>query len=315
MIPFAKNSLILAPMAGITDQGFRKICKKYGADVTVSEMVSTKGIFYNDRKSVELMNFSKDEEPIIIQIFGHDTECIKKSIEFISTNFSPVGIDINMGCPAPKIFQNGDGCALMKNIDLAFDIICSAKQNTDLPISVKFRSGVDDKNINAVQFAKMCESAGADYITVHARTREQFYNGQANRDIIKDVVKNISIPVIANGDIDSGKSAENMLKHTGAHSIMVGRATLGNPLIFNQIKNYLDKNVPLINKSLFNIALEQLECVMQTKPHQIAVKEFRKHLIWYFKGIKNAAEYKRRASQVVTFNDCEKLISEINKEK
>ena len=314
MIPFKKNSLILAPMAGITDQGFRKICKKYGADVTVSEMVSTKGIFYNDKKSVELLSYSKDEQPIVIQIFGHDNECIKKATEFISNNYSPAVIDINMGCPAPKIFQNGDGSALMKNIDLAYSIICSVKQNTDLPVSVKFRSGVDDKSINAVEFAKMCESANADYITVHSRTREQFYSGKADRNLIKEVVESVNIPVVANGDIDSGESAVDMLNTTGAHSIMIGRGALGNPLIFSQIKKTIDAGHSYLDKPILDIAVEQLECEMETKPEHIAVKEFRKHLLWYFKGLKNATSYKRQANSVVTYKDCVQLIDSVKKE-
>jgi len=314
VIPFSKNSLILAPMAGITDQGFRKICKKYGADVTVSEMVSSKGLFYNDKKSIELMNYSKQEEPIAIQLFGHDTECMKKAAQFVTTNFNPAAIDINMGCPAPKIFQNGDGCALMKNLDLAYSVIRSVKQNTNLPVSVKFRSGVDEKNINAVEFAKMCQEADVDYITVHSRTREQFYSGYADRNIIKDVVNSVSIPVIANGDITDGQSALEMLEQTGAHSIMIGRASLGNPLIFNQIKHYISKDIKLVDRSLFDVAAEQLSLVLETKPEHVAVKEFRKHLIWFFKGIKNAAEYKRNASNVITAKDCIELLESAKQE-
>lgn len=314
MIPFDKSSLILAPMAGITDQGFRKICKKYGADITISEMVSTKGIFYNDKKSIELLKFDKDEEPIVIQIFGHDIECIKKATEFVSKNYSPIAIDINMGCPAPKIFQNGDGCALMKDMDLAYDIICSVKQNTDLPVSVKFRSGVDENSINAVDFAKMCENAKADYITVHSRTREQFYSGKADRYLIKKVVDSVNIPVVANGDIDSGESALDMLKTTGAHSIMIGRGALGNPLIFSQIKSFLNSDFKAPNRPILDIAIEQLECVMEYKPEHIAVKEFRKHLLWYFKGLKNAASYKRQANNVITYKDCTALIENIKSE-
>ena len=314
MVPFTKNSLILAPMAGITDQGFRKICRKYGADITVSEMISSKGIFYNDKKSIDLLRYEKDEQPIVIQIFGHDIECIKKSTEFISKNYSPIAIDINMGCPAPKIFQNGDGSALMKNPDLSYKIICSVKENTDIPVSVKFRSGVDEKSINAIEFAKMCESAKADYITIHSRTREQFYTGKADRFLIKKIVGSVKIPVIANGDIDSAQSAMEMLKITDAYALMIGRASLGNPLIFSQIKSFLFDNYKIPQKSLLDIALEQLECVMEHKPEHIAVKEFRKHLLWYFKGLKNAASYKRQANNVITLKDCVKLIEKVKKE-
>ncbi len=306
LVPFSKNSLILAPMAGITDSGFRKLCRRYGADITVSEMVSSKGIFYRDKKSIQLLDYSEAETPIIIQIFGHDTECMKNASEFVSKNYSPIAIDINMGCPAPKIFQNGDGSALLKDHELAYKIIKSVKENTNLPVSVKFRSGINDENICAVEFAKMCEAAGTDFVTIHARTREQFYSGSADINIIKNVVESVDIPVVANGDITDAKSAQNMLEFTGAHSVMIGRAALGNPNIFNQIKNINQGN---INKS--EIALEHLSYILENKPEHIAVKEFRKHLIWYFKGINNASSFKRKACEVTTFNDCKTLLNSI----
>lgn len=305
MIPFSPNSLILAPMAGVADSGFRKICKKYGADVTVSEMVSSKGIFYHDKKSIELLKYDTSEEPIILQIFGHDTECMKYATEFISSSYSPIAIDINMGCPAPKIYQNGDGSALLKNPDLAYKIISAVKSSTDLPVSVKFRIGIDESNLCAVEFAKMCESAAADFITVHGRTREQFYSGNVNLDIIRSVVSNVNIPVIANGDVVDFESANHTLKYTGAHSIMIGRAALGNPMIFNQIKN------SNIKYDVFDIAIEHLSNIMQYKNEIIAVKEFRKHLVWYIKGVHNAAKYKRKAVEVKTFSDCKNLLKEI----
>lgn len=301
MIPFKQNSLILAPMAGVTDSGFRKICKKYGADITVSEMVSSKGLYYNDKKSIELLNYSLDETPIIIQIFGHEPECLKKAAEFVTANYNPIAIDINMGCPAPKIFGNGDGCALMLNLDLAYSLIDAVKQNTNLPVSVKFRSGVNENCINAVEFAKMCENAKADYITVHGRTREQFYSGKSDSEIIKQVIENVSIPVVANGDI---LTCDDVLKfkNMGAHSFMIGRGALGNPQIFNKIKSNQT------NADAFDIAQEHLEFMLQSKPELIAVKEFRKHLLWYFKGVRNAAEYKRKASSVNTYSECLKLL-------
>ncbi len=308
MIPFKHNSLILAPMAGITDSGFRKLCRKYGADITVSEMVSSKGIFYGDKKTENLLKYNEEECPIIIQIFGHDTECMKRAAEYISSNYSPAAIDINMGCPAPKIYQNGDGCALMKDHELAYNVIQSVKNNTNLPVSVKFRIGTDDKNICAVEFAKMCQEATADFITVHGRTREQFYSGSSNPDIIRDVVKSVDIPVIANGDIIDKISAENMLSYTGAHSIMIGRGALGLPIVFSKIKG-ID-----VNDSIFDIALEHLSYIIDDKPELIAVKEFRKHLLWYFKGLKNAAHYKRVANTVSTYDDCKQLLNTVKME-
>ena len=296
---------MLAPMAGVTDNGYRKICRKYGADVTVSEMVSSKGIFYKDKKSTQLLHFDCDEEPIVLQIFGHDPDCMKYAAEFVTNNYSPIGIDINMGCPAPKIFQNGDGSALMKNHDLASKVIIAVKQNTNLPVSVKFRSGIDEAHICAVEFAKMCEESGADYITIHGRTREQFYSGVSDIEIIKKVVKAVTIPVVANGDIKDAASARHMLNYTGAHSLMIGRASLGNPLVFNEIKNIRT------NCNLFDIAVEHIESIKKYKPETVAIKEFRKHLIWYLKGVKNAAEYKRSACEVNTTDDCINLLNHI----
>ena len=303
MIPFQKNSLILAPMAGVTDSGFRQICKKHGADITVCEMVSSKGLFYNDAKSKQLLEHTEQEQPIIMQIFGHELEAIKKATDYITKNYSPIAIDINMGCPAPKIFNNGDGSAIMKTPDIAYEIIKAVKNNTNLPVSAKFRSGIDQNSINAVEFAKICEQAGADFITVHGRTREQFYNGKSDATIIKSVVQNVNIPVIANGDITDSKTAEYILEYTGAHSLMIGRAALGNPLVFNHIKGIET------SENIFDVAKEHLELVIKTKPELIAVKEFRKHLLWYFKGTKNASDFKRRASAVNTVKECIELLN------
>ena len=308
MIPFKNNSLILAPMAGITDSGFRRICRKYGADITVSEMVSSKGIYYGDKKTETLLKFTEDECPIIIQIFGHDSDCMKRAAEYISLNYSPIAIDINMGCPAPKIYQNGDGCALMKNHELAYNVIQSVKNNTNLPVSVKFRIGTDDNNICAVEFAKMCQQANADFITVHGRTREQFYSGESNHEIIRNVVNSVNIPVIANGDIVDKFTADKALAYTGAHSIMIGRGALGSPTVFSRIKKLN------VNESIFDIALEHLSYIIEDKPEFVAVKEFRKHLLWYFKGLRNAAHYKRTVNTVSTYDDCKRLLNIVKEE-
>lgn len=316
MVPFNKNSVLLAPMAGVTDKGFRKICRKYGCDATFTEMISTKGIFYNDKASKQLISYNSDEQPIAIQIFGSDPECFKVATEYITTNFNPMSIDINMGCPAPKIFSNGDGCALMRKPELAYSLIRSVKNNTDIPVSVKFRSGISSDSINAVDFAKTCQLAGADFITIHGRTREQFYKGESDPNVIRDVVKSINIPVVANGDICDFESAKSLLEFTGAHSIMVGRASMGNPLIFNAIKHgfgHISK-IDYTKDDLFDIALEHLSYVIENKGEIVAVKEFRKHILWYLKGIRNAVKYKQIASNVNTYGDCKKIFESAKKE-
>ncbi len=315
-IPFKKQSIILAPMAGVTDSGFRKICKKYGADITYSEMVSTKGIFYKDKKSYELLKYTDNETPISLQIFGNDPECFKVATEYINNNYSPMSIDINMGCPAPKIFNNGDGCALMKQPETAFKIIKSVKDNTDIPVSIKFRAGVDENNLNAVEFAKVCQNAGADYLTVHGRTRSQFYSGKSDKSIIKSVVEAVTIPVIANGDIIDYTTAKDTIDFTGAHSLMVGRASMGNPLVFNQIKSgfNLTKKIEITPFEIFDIALEHLSNVINDKGEFLAVKEFRKHILWYLKGVKNASKYKQISCTVSTYSDCKQVFEQIKKE-
>lgn len=305
-IPFNKNSILLAPMAGITDSAFRKICKKYGADVTVSEMISSKGIYYRDKKTSSLMHYTAQEEPIIIQIFGNDSECMKNAAEYINLHSTPAAVDINMGCPAPKIFQNGDGCALMKDPDKAYKIIRSVKQVSTFPVSVKFRSGIDSEHINAVEFAKMCQSAGADFITVHGRTRSQFYSGKSDIEIIKSVVSGVSIPVIANGDITDAVSAKHMLDYTGAYGIMIGRAALGNPFIFAEIKKELF-NTFVPTTDIFSAAREHLMYAAENKGEFSAVREFRKHLLYYLKGINNASQLKRMSNSVITVDDCLKI--------
>ena len=302
-VPFDKNSIILAPMAGVTDSGFRKVCMKHGADCTFSEMVSSKGIYYNDEKSKALFRHTDDEMPIVFQIFGSDSDCMKRAAEYICKNHSPAGIDINMGCPAPKIFQNGDGCALMNDPDKAYKIIASVKSVSSFPVSVKFRSGVDRFHINAVEFAKMCESAGADYITVHARTREQFYSGCADINIIRAVVDAVNIPVVANGDITDGESASGMLALTGAHSIMIGRAAMGDPVIFNRIKCHFGAGTE-DETTAIDAGIEHLNYMLEDKPEFQAVREFRKHMLHYLKNIKNASMLKNQCCKANTKQDC-----------
>ena len=295
-------------MAGVTDSGFRRVCRKYGADGTVSEMVSSRGLFYGDRKSRELMDHTPEEEPMAIQLFGNDPEFMKTAAAFVTENYAPVMIDINMGCPAPKIFKNGDGCALMRDPALAEKLVAAVKSASSAPVSVKFRSGVDAEHVNAAEFARACESGGADLLTVHGRTRDQFYSGRSDPEVIKSVVESVSVPVIANGDVTDGESAVKLISFTGAYGVMVGRAALGDPLVFSRIKKALEPGYQPPEAELFDVALEHLRYAVEDKGEFAAVREFRGHLLNYLKGVRGAAELKRQSSRAMTEADCRRIL-------
>ena len=229
-----ESNILLAPMAGVTDKSFRMIVKPFGPALMYTEMVSGKGLFYKSKKTADLLTADESEKPVAVQIFGHDAD-IMAEIANSALEYGAAVIDINMGCPAPKIVNNGDGCALMKSPETAAKVISAVCRAVDVPVTVKFRAGWDDKSINAVEFAKVAEQSGASAVTVHGRTREQFYSGTADLDIIKAVKAAVKIPVIGNGDIIDGGSAAHMLEYTGCNGIMVGRAAEGNPWIFKEI--------------------------------------------------------------------------------
>ena len=231
------NNIILAPMAGITDRPFRIIAKEYGAGLVVTEMISSKAIFYNDKKTKKTLNMKDEKRPISVQIFGNDVEAIKVAVEYIN-NFADI-IDINMGCPAPKIVKNGDGSALLKDLTLAEKVIKAAIEVSDVPITVKFRKGWDNKSIVATEFAQMAESAGAKMLTIHGRTREEYYSGTVDLDIIREVKKTVTIPVIGNGDIKTVEDAKRMFQYTNVDGIMIGRATIGNPWFIRDVIEFL----------------------------------------------------------------------------
>ena len=231
------NNLLLAPMAGVTDLAFRKICKECGAGFVEAEMVSAKAIFYGDDKTISMLNTDGEKRPISMQIFGNEPDVMAYAAEFLNDKADI--IDINMGCPAPKVVKNGDGSKLLLDLDLVYKIVKSVVAVSKVPVTVKIRKGWDDDHIVAVEAAKRIEEAGASAITVHGRTRSQFYSGVADWDIIRQVKENVSIPVIGNGDVIDGKSAEELFAKTGVDGIMIGRATLGNPWIFNEIASYL----------------------------------------------------------------------------
>ena len=284
----------LAPMAGVTDSSFRKICKDFGADFVTTEMVSAKGLYYNSKKTASLMDFSETEQPCAIQFFGSDADIMAKIAPILEKR-GAAAIDINMGCPMPKIVGNGDGSALMKNPDLAGKIVKAVKSEVKIPVTVKIRKGWDSNT--CVEFAKILEANGADGITVHARTKEQLYSGKADLSAIREVKNAVKIPVIANGDIFSAEDAKNMLDITGCDGVMVGRGSLGNPFIFRQIKEILEKGVVTYFPSdyeKFQTALMHAKMLCEKKGEHIGVLEARKHIAWYVKGIKNANNLKNR---------------------
>lgn len=290
-----KNNLFLAPMAGVTDHGFRRLCKEYGAGLTYTEMVSVKALFHKSRKTENLLMTTKIESPCAVQLFGHEPKVFEKVLK--SDIFDKFDIiDINMGCPAPKIVKNGDGSALLKNIDLAKEIIQTCVKSTTKPVTVKFRCGYNlDENI-AVEFAKMCEEAGASAITIHPRTREQFYSGRADYQIIKQVKRAVNIPVIGNGDVTDKKSYDEILK-SECDAVMIGRGALGKPEIFSLLQN---KKVKVDRLKMIKQHLSDLEGTLREPS---VVSAFRKHLLWYVSGYNDAVKIKTQLMSYTTYKE------------
>ena len=297
-----KNNILLAPMAGVTDLSFRKICKKYGEPGLVcTEMISSKGLFYNDKKTEQFLKLNEEKRPIAIQIFGSDPEIMGKAVKIVE-KYADI-IDINMGCPAPKVVKNGDGSKLLLNLKLISKIVKEAVKNTEKPITVKIRKGWNDENIVAVQAAKIIEEAGAKAITVHGRTREQYYSGQVDLDIIKEVKKEVKIPVIGNGDIKSAKDAIKMFEYTGVDGIMIGRGILGEPWKMKNIIAELQGNKEIIEKTpkeKFEIIKEHIELEIQEKGEYVGIREMRKHICWYLKNLKDSSKVKQIINQLET---------------
>ena len=284
-----KSHAVLAPMAGVSDRAYRELCVRFGAAYCVSEMVSSKALSFNSKKSEELMEISDLERPCGIQIFGDDPKCMADAAKHALEN-KPDIIDINMGCPAPKISSNGSGSALMKNPRLCGEIVKAVTAVTDIPVTVKIRKGWDDDSVNAVEVAKICESAGAAAITVHGRTRQQYYKPPVDYDIIKAVRESVSVPVIANGDIDNAERAKEVMDITGCDLVMIGRATLGNPWIFSQINAYLENpNVKIHTPDLeerLGVMIEHIGKMVEYKGEHMAMLQARKLVVGYFKGMK-----------------------------
>lgn len=306
------NNVFLAPMAGITDMPFRILCKEQGCGLLYSEMISAKGIYYNDAKSFRLTEIDPSEEPTAIQIFGSEPDIMAKVAERLSQLNTAI-IDINMGCPTPKITKNGEGSALMKNPSLIGKIVNEVSRASSKPVTVKIRKGWDDDNVNAVEIAKIAEENGAQAITIHGRTREQFYSGKADWEIIKKVKKAVSIPVIGNGDIFVEEDAKRMLEETGCDAIMVGRGAQGNPWIFSKILSYLKFNVKVSDvkaEDKINMIKKHMQMLVNIKGESSGIKEMRKHIAWYVKGMKNSTILREKVFHSVSQEEVTNLLQE-----
>lgn len=308
-----KGQAALAPMAGVTDGAFRQICGGFGAAYTVSEMLSAKAMEFDDKKTASLADITHDEEPVFLQLFGAEPLCMARAAEKLA-RLSPAGIDINMGCPMPKITGSGAGSALMKEPKLCGQIVRAVKEASGLPVTVKLRSGWEKGQINALEVAKRCEEAGADGVCVHARTRDQLYQGQADWGVIKAVKAGVRIPVIGNGDVTDAPSAEAMLAETGCDMVMVGRGALGNPWVFREINGYLRDECqvlppPTVTERLL-VLRKHMGLMCEYKGEGRAMREARKHAGWYMKGMRGAAELRRRAGLLCTIEDLDRLIEE-----
>ncbi len=310
-----ENPLILGPMAGVTDWAFREVCAQQGANITVTEMVSSRALVYKDKKTAALL--TRNESCICgAQIFGNDPDIMAQGAQLALEISKADFIDINMGCPMPKIANSGDGCGLMRTPELAGKILAAVKKAVPVPVTVKCRLGWDKGSINVLDFTKRMEDCGADMVTVHGRTRSMLYSGVADWDYITKVKQQLSIPVIANGDIVDGKTALQCLRRTGADGIMVGRATFGDPFIFAEIRAAqagLEHTRPAL-KDRVDVALRQFELALQDKGEKITCLEARKHFAWYLRGVSHSSYYKAQISAIATMDDIYRIAEGIKKD-
>lgn len=301
------NNILLAPMAGITDRAFRIVCEEFEPGLVCTEMISSKGLFYGDKKTDLLLNMKDEKRPIAVQIFGNDVEAMKYAAEYVS-KFADI-VDINMGCPAPKVVKNGDGSKLLLNLPLVEEIVSEVVKASMVPVTVKIRKGWDSDHVVAVEAAKIIEKAGASAITIHGRTRDEFYSGEADWDIIKKVKESVNIPVIGNGDVKSRHDAIKMFEYTGVDAVMIGRASLGNPWIFEEILKGVDSN-KISNVEKLRVILKHIDLEIEEKGEETAVKEMRKHISWYIKNCKDASKFRDIVNRIDNRQELEKCLKE-----
>ncbi len=297
-----ENEVFLAPMAGVTDLPFRLICKELGCGLLYTEMINAKALCYDDKNTKKMLNILDEEHPVAVQIFGSEPEFMGKAAQILNDYPNEI-LDINMGCPAPKVVKNGDGSALMRNPKLAGQVLDQVVKNSKKPVTLKIRKGWDDNSINALEIAKIAEDRGICAITIHGRTREQYYSGQADWDIIGEVKSQISIPVIGNGDVTSVEDAIRIKDHTGCDAIMIGRGAQGNPWIFKRIDHYMKTGQlldPPSKDEKIDIAIKHMGLAIKEHGEYVAVREMRKHIGWYLKGMKHSARFRDQINHIVT---------------
>lgn len=306
------GNLILAPMAGVTDLPFRLLCKEQGADLIYTEMVSAKGIYYNNKNTDSLLVVKEEERPVALQLFGSDPVIMSEMAKKIEDRNFDI-LDINLGCPVPKVVNNGEGSGLMKNPKLVGEIVYKVSRAIKKPVTVKIRKGFDDNSVNAVEIAKIAEANGASLVAVHGRTREQYYSGKADIDIIRKVKESVKIPVIGNGDIFSPQDAKRMLEMTGCDGIMLARGVRGNPWLFREIKTYLETG-ELIKKptteELISMILRHARMQIEFKGEYIGIREMRKHVAWYTTGYKKSSKLRSLVNEIEDMKDLESLMNE-----
>ena len=305
-----ENNLILAPMAGVTDKPFRIICKKFGPGLVCTEMGSSRAMFHNDQKTKRLFDTEGEKRPVSFQIFGSDEETLAYATKYVS-GFADI-IDFNMGCPAPKVVKNGDGSRLLLDLPKAKKMIETVVNNSSVPVTLKFRTGWDKEHIVATDVAKIAEECGVSAITIHGRTRSEYYSGKANLEIIRKVKESVNISVIGNGDVVDEISAKEMFEKTGVDGIMIGRGSFGNPWIFREINYYLETGEFLDkpkNTEKLEIIKEHINLAVEQK-REIAIKELRKHIAWYVKGLKNSSEFRNNINKIETKEELEKALEE-----
>ena len=306
------NEVFLSPMAGVTDLPFRTICKEKGCGMLYTEMINAKALCYDDENTKKMLNLEDDGHPVAVQIFGSDPEYMGKAASIMNQYTNDI-LDINMGCPAPKVIKNGDGSALMRNPKLAAEVLTAVVKNSKNPVTLKIRKGWDDNSVNALEIAKIAEECGISALAIHGRTREQFYSGKADWDIIAEIKQSINIPVIGNGDVFDVQDAVNMLEKTKCDAIMIGRGSQGNPWIFNRINHYMKTGEVLPEPTLeekISTAIKHMNLAVAEHGEYVAVREMRKHIGWYLKGLKDSAKYRDQINKITDYKEVISMLEE-----